>query len=86
LIAETLKILFAVFNLSFMGILPVSTTGQDRTAGATRTFNLSGPTGYYSITEDVSSHCTTKGKKKKKFFLGDKNERFRRVRLFVIRC
>lgn len=44
----------AVFNIEYQGgLAPISTTGEDFVDGATRTFNLSGPSGYYEIAETV---------------------------------
>jgi hypothetical protein len=44
----------AVFDLHFQGgLVPYSTKGKDNTPGAVRSFNLSGPAGYYQISEEV---------------------------------
>ncbi|KAJ5604427.1 hypothetical protein N7510_009581 [Penicillium lagena] len=52
-------IMGSFFNIQFQGgLVPSSTKGKDRVPGAVRTFNFSGPTGYYQISEELTQWRT----------------------------
>ncbi|KAL5361514.1 hypothetical protein BJX96DRAFT_165956 [Aspergillus floccosus] len=50
----------AVFDLQFQGgLVPYTTKGKDNVPGAVRSFNLSGPAGYYQISEELTRWRTS---------------------------